>query len=356
MSQRIGKPARKPTAKPRGTRKSKAQVSQGEAAFIADSPDTRVYLGDCRTVLSDVREVREGKVDLVFADPPFNWNRDYERARAVETLSAKGGGEFETWPDDLPRENYLDFTRQWIRVCAGALRPGGSMWINIPDDTAAEIVMFVKNDLKFFMANWCIWHYRFGQNRTGAFINSKVHALHFVKPGGMATWRPERVLEMSDRATIYFDPRTLSKKDGMPAGKRVPMDVWYGANWGRIQGNNKERRHGHDNQLPEAYLERVILATSNEGDLVLDPFVGSGTTATVARAYGRRFIGSEFSRANAVSAWERIRDIGMINKGKALGGSSAIFKARGVGKNNAVVRSLRGEAEAASADDTDGKA
>jgi DNA modification methylase len=142
----------------------------------------------------------------------------------------------------------------------------------------------------------------------------------------------------------------------MPAGKRVPMDVWYGANWGRIQGNNKERRHGHDNQLPEAYLERVILATSNEGDLVLDPFVGSGTTATVARAYGRRFIGSEFSRANAVSAWERIRDIGMINKGKALGGSSAIFKARGVGKNNAVVRSLRGEAEAATADDTDGKA
>jgi len=108
---------------------------------------------------------------------------------------------------------------------------------------------------------------------------------------------------------------------------RVPMDVWYGQYWGRIQGNNAERRANHDNQLPEAYLERVVLACSNPGDLVMDPFTGSGTTAVVARDYGRRYVGTEFSPENAASAFERIK-AGMVRKGKALQQSSAIFSPR----------------------------
>jgi DNA modification methylase len=138
-----------------------------------------------------------------------------------------------------------------------------------------------------------------------SFINSKVHALYFCKDYAKRTWNPEPILEPSDRATLYGDERTFNKKEGH-AGKRVPMDVWYGQYWGRIQGNNKERRHGHDNQIPEVYLERVIRATSNEGDLVLDPFLGSGTTCTVARELRRRSIGLEYSKANALSAFKRI--------------------------------------------------
>ncbi len=294
----------------------------------------RVYAGDCRQILAGLDEARKHKVDLVFADPPFNWSRAYDRwettgAKQADVAKVRSdGAKYDTWDDSIPREDYITFTHQWIKGCVDALRPGGSLWINIPDDTAAEIVVYVKNTLKIPLINWCIWHYRFGQNRASAFINSKVHALHFVKPGGTPTWNPERVLEPSDRATTYFDPRTLSKKDGMPAGMRLPMDVWYGQYWGRVQGNNKERRPGHDNQLPEAYLERVILACSNENDLVLDPFLGSGTTGAVAHAYKRRFIGCEFSRANLLSAFQRISEIGMVGKGKALGQSTAIFKAR----------------------------
>ena len=110
---------------------------------------------------------------------------------------------------------------------------------------------------------------------------------------------------------------------------RVPMDVWYGPYWGRVQGNNKERRRRHHNQIPEVYLERVVLACSNEGDLVLDPFCGSGTTSTVARAWGRRSITTEYGEGNAESAWERITGIGMVRKGGSTGGSSAIAPARG---------------------------
>jgi DNA modification methylase len=142
------------------------------------------------------------------------------------------------------------------------------------------------------------------------------------------TWNPEKVLETSDRRAIYFDPRTESKRDGMPAGLRVPMDVWYGPFWGRIQGNNKERRHYHDNQLPETYLERVVLCSSNEGDLVLDPFLGSGTTGVVAHALKRRFVGTEFSAQNAKNAYERMKDGPIRPLGQPVGMSTAIHPSR----------------------------
>lgn len=271
-------------------------------------PSLNIYVGDCRKLLPRIPKCAKGEVDLVFADPPFNWNRDYDRH-----------GKGDAWHDSLPRDDYCDiddtfkppqeviaFTQRWLDLCIESLRPGGALWVNIPDDWAAEIVLHLKAR-GLDMVNWCIWHYRFGQNTNGRFIGSKVHALYFTKPGGERTWHPQDVAEISDRRSIYFDQRTESKRDGMPAGLRVPMDVWYGQFWGRVQGNNKERRGKHDNQLPEVYLERVIRACSNEKDLVLDPFLGSGTTGLIAHALGRDFIGVEFAPSNAKSAFERIK-------------------------------------------------
>jgi len=277
-----------------------------EPAFRADDPDTRLYLGDCRDVLPALPD--RGRVDLVFADPPFNWEVPYDG-----------------WKDGMPRDAYERFTFDWLDGCIDALAPHGSLWVNIPDDTAAEIVLHLKRR-GLVMINWCVWHFRFGQNRDSSFIMSKVHALYFAKDPDARIWRPDRVLEPSDRASIYGDPRTQAKKRN--AGKRVPMDVWYGPYWGRVQGNNKERRSQHHNQLPEAYLERIILACSDEGSLVLDPFCGSGTTATVARAYGRRSITIEHGPANAASAWDRITKVGMAHKGLALGAANPIHPNR----------------------------
>ncbi len=284
-------------------------------------PEARVYVGDCREVLAAIPECAAGSVDMIFADPPFNWNRAYDE-----------------WDDQMPEKDYCDvgdasrplgesksFTGQWLDLCVKALKPNGSLWVNIPDDWAAEIVVHLKSR-GLWMANWCIWHYRFGQNTSRGFINSKVHVLYFCK-GTERTWKPDDVLEPSDRATTYFDPRTMSKKDGMPAGMRVPMDVWYGQYWSRIQGNNFERRANHDNQLPELYLERVIRCSSNEGDLVLDPFLGSGTTGVVAHFLKRRFIGIEYSAANAASAFERMES-GPVRVGKVKATGSAIFAPR----------------------------
>ncbi len=277
-----------------------------EPAWHTSDPDTRLYVGDCRNVLAGLPD--KGTVDLVFADPPFNWDVPYDG-----------------WSDDMSRATYERFTYDWLDGCIDALSPTGSLWVNIPDDSAAEVVLHLKRR-GLVMINWCVWHFRFGQCRNSSFIMSKVHALYFCKDPDNRTWNPDAVLEQSDRASIYGDKRTMEKSANK--GMRVPMDVWYGKYWGRIQGNNAERRHGHQNQIPEVYLERVILACSHEGDLVLDPFAGSGTTGTVARAHGRRSIGVEQSEATARSAWERMTEIGMKRKGASAGQSSAIFGRR----------------------------
>jgi len=252
--------------------------------YHLDDPATDIYVGDNRKVL---QQIEKGSVDLVFADPPFNWDVKYGK-----------------WHDNMPREEYLKFTYEWLDACLRVLAPHGAIWVNIPDDTAAEIVVHLKQK-KLTMMNWCIWHFRFGQCRNSNFIVSKVHVLYFVKNPVKRIWNPDQVLEPSDRATTYADART--RKTQTP-GLRVPLDVWYGQYWGRIQGNNKERRAKHENQIPEVYMDRVIRACSKEGNLVLDPFLGSGTTCTVARALKRRSIGIEYSKTIAKSAFERIKD------------------------------------------------
>lgn len=277
----------KTTPTTRKTRTHNTPPAVRPAHQLSD-PDTRIYVGDCRDVMTRLPECVRGEVDLVYADPPFNWCRQYDE-----------------WDDALSHDEYLSFTYEWLDLCIRALKPEGSLWVNIPDDWAAEIVVHLKKR-RLHLVNWCIWHYRFGQNRMESFINSKVHVLYFCKDHARRTWNVKEILEPSDRATIYADKRTWSKKEGVN-GLRVPMDVWYGRYWGRVQGNNKERRSNHDNQIPEVYLERVIRASSNVGDLILDPFLGSGTTAVVARELRRRSIGIEFSAANARSAFERTK-------------------------------------------------
>ena len=98
--------------------------------------EARAYLGDCREVLPTIPEVKKKQVDLVFADPPFNWARDYDNYEVGE------GKHNKVWDDKgMSEDEYLDFTYTWLDLCSGALKPSGSMWVNIPDDTAAEIVL-----------------------------------------------------------------------------------------------------------------------------------------------------------------------------------------------------------------------
>lgn len=260
---------------------------------VPGTPPSRIIIGDCREVLP---QLPEGAADCIFADPPFNLGEAYS-----------------VWRDTMPGREYREFTRQWLAATVPLLSARGSLWVNCPDEIAARVVTCLEDEHGLMLADWCIWHYRFGQWTNRRFVRSHVHALHFVRDANYI-WNPGSVLVDSDRASKYKDART--QQTNTP-GKRVPLDVWCGENdgpyWGRVQGNSAERRtqtkgalKDHPNQLPEVYLERVILSTTNEGSLVLTPFVGSGTELTVARALGRVGLGVEIGEAEAVSAAARI--------------------------------------------------
>ncbi len=133
------------------------------------------------------------------------------------------------------------------------------------------------------------------------------HCLLFSCAGKGHTWNPHSVLVQSDRV-LYGDSRIHQSELG---GMRLPGTVWGvpsdGEYWGRVQGNNKERRPLHENQLPEVYLARLIKAYTNPGDRILDPFGGSGTTAVVASALGRKCDTIELSKNYCDSIVERIK-------------------------------------------------
>lgn len=244
---------------------------------------TSLYHGDCRQILLWLPD----RTSFLFADPPFNIGHGY-----------KG------FDDNLPKDEYRQFTQEWIGAAKGCLTDDGVMAIHVPDD----VVPLVLEAVSLPRIAWMIWHFRFGQCHRSNWINSKAHCLVFAKNPDQYTWNPDEVLVASDRATTYKDKRT---QQSATPGQRVPFDVWGipsdGPFWGRVQGNSKERRPGHPNQLPEVYLERLIRAYTNPGDLVLDPFLGSGTTVVVAEALGRKSVGIDVSLANISSAFERVR-------------------------------------------------
>lgn len=243
----------------------------------------QIDVGDCRQLMPTWTE----QPQLLFADPPFNIGHPYNGYR-----------------DRMPWDDYRNFTVEWVSAAVGT---GAELLAIHCPDSVAELVIETQCTRPYQRVAWVIWHYRFGQCGRGSWINSKAHCLVYAKDPDQYTWNPDAVEVPSDRASTYGDKRIHETEHG---GRRVPFDVWGipsdGPFWGRVQGNSKERRKGHPNQLPEVYLERLIRAYTNPGDLVADPFVGSGTTPTVAVAMGRRFVGCEISEESAFSASRRV--------------------------------------------------
>lgn len=244
-----------------------------------------IWNADALELLNSVRDA--GGAELVFADPPFNFGRAYDVAN-----------------DSMDDDEFSTHLNSWILAGCDALKSTGSLWLNLPDRWAANAVVWARDDFDMHLEGWCIWHYRFGVCQPNRFISSKAHALWFSK--GKPKVNRDAALVPSDRATIYDDDRVNDSERG---GMRMDLDVWgFDRYWGRVQGNNKERRSLHDNQLPELYLKRIIEVCSDPGDVVVDPFGGSGTTGTVALALGRNAITGDISPAYCKSIVARIKE------------------------------------------------
>lgn len=251
----------------------------------------RVYHDqDDYLVIGNALEVPFPIFDLAVFDPPYNMGRQYDRHTN----------------DNLGESEYRAFLRSCLeRLTENAHPARASIWCVLPPIHAARFVLDAM-ECGWSLRNWCIWHYRFGQHTDAKYIPSHVAMPWIVR--GKPPFNAESVLVDSDRSRVYGDKRTNQKSKGVP-GKRVPLDVWE---FPRITGNNLERREGHDNQLPERLVERLLLGASSECDLVFDPFAGSGTVATVARKLNRRTYSIEISPELGRSAWQRITEIGAV--------------------------------------------
>ena len=239
-----------------------------------------IICGDCIDILG---KVKKPFADLIFADPPFNIGYKYDK-----------------YYDKKKRKNYIAWTKQWMQVCCNnALKDKGSFYIAIGDDYAAE-VKIIADELGLIMRNWIIWHYTFGQQTRNKFARAHTHIFYFIKDKKNFTFNDYAVRVPSDRQLIYNDKRANSK------GK-MPDDVWN--SFSRVCGTFKERQGWHPCQMPENLLARIIKASSNAGDCVLDPFVGSGTTCAVARLYERSYSGIDISEQYVENAKKRLEEV-----------------------------------------------
>src|SRR3954469_17279217 len=261
-------------------------------------PETNQILqGDCINVLN---EGPEGWVDLVFADPPFNIGYLYSG-----------------YNDERKTEDYLKFSEDWMRAVYKALKPSGSFYLAIGDEYAADLAVIARRKIGFHMRNWIVWHYTFGQQMKQKFAKSHTHILYFTKDADPKnfTFNADAIRVASARQTTYADARAN------PKGK-VPDDTWYlrpqeapeeffaadSDTWNvsRVCGTFKEREGWHGCQMPIQVLDRIIKASSNPGDIVLDPFSGSGTTAVSAAMLDRQYVGIDQSAEYVAYARKRL--------------------------------------------------
>jgi len=251
-----------------------------------------IYKGDCRTILN--KEIPEESVDLIFADPPYNLS-----GNGLKWMGNKTGGDWfmvnEKW-DQMSESEYLKFTKEWLEACKRVLKPTGSIYISCTYHNIGELVMTLKA-LGFTPRNIITWHKNNAMpsmtRRT--FTHSCEYVLFFSKG---KKW-----------IFNYVDIKKINPDKAKDGSEKQMRDLWImPVVQGKERVRDKTGRAAHPTQKPENLLERVILASSNKGDVVLDPFLGSGTTAVIAKKLGRKWIGIETENKYIKVAEKRIKE------------------------------------------------
>ena len=226
-----------------------------------------IYNMDC---LEGMKMIAEDSIDLVITDPPFAIDFKARRANYNRTQSRVLEGY-----NEVSREAYPDFTRAWMGEVRRVLKPSGSMyvfsgWNNLRD------ILNALDELGFTTVNHIIWKYQFGVVTKRRFVTSHYHCLYVC---------------LDDRLRRFFPfsrfGRQERDRNGRSLHYRDKEDVWVIK---REYWNGDEKT---PTKLPAELIEKILLYSSSEGDVVLDPFLGSGQVAVISRSLGRRYLGFE---------------------------------------------------------------
>ncbi len=264
-------------------RTEKAVELQQKAAAVQelsnDQPSWTLINDDVMTGLESVRD-NHGPARLIFTDPPYNIGIDY------------GDG---AEADSMPHDKFVGWCKDWLALCRECLTDDGSLWLMTCDEVAAESCLILK-DLGFNIRNWIKWYETFGVNCSGKFNRTSRHIFYATMHKRAMVWNAEPVSRPSDRQTKYNDKRAA-------AGGKIWDDVWQIP---RLTGSCEERIPTFPTQLPLALVEPIVLCASELGDLVVDPFNGSGTTGVAAIRNGRKYIGIDKSESFIDLAQKRL--------------------------------------------------
>ncbi len=251
-----------------------------------------IYKGDCVDVLSN--KIEKNSIDLIFADPPYNLS-----GNGLKWKGSKTGGDWsmvnEDW-DKMTTQDYLHFTAAWIDGCNEVLKKTGSIYIACSYHNIGEVILALKQ-LGFKINNIITWY------KTNAMPNMTrrvfTHSTEFV------VW----AVKGSGWIFNYKQLKEINPEKQKDGNSRQMRDFWeLPLVQGKERIRGKDGKAVHPTQKPEEMLKRIILASSKKGDIVLDPFLGSGTTAFVAKQYGRKWIGIEKDGEYVKVAEKRLKE------------------------------------------------
>lgn len=231
-----------------------------------------IYCGDALEILD---KIPEKSVDLIFADPPYNIGKVF--------------GDFkDSWPSD---KEYAEWCYKWIEICLSKLTDSGSIYVMTSTQAMPYIDLWMRE--RIAILSRIVWHYDSSGVQAKKYYGSMYEPIIFgVKNAKSYTFNAADI-EVEARTGSVRKLMDYRKNPPTPYNsKKVPGNVWY---YPRVRFKMKEYVE-HPTQKPEALLERIIKASSNPGDTVLDPFAGTFTTCAVAQRLGRKSIGIELNK------------------------------------------------------------
>ena len=221
--------------------------------------------GDC---FEELKQIKTETVDMIFADPPYFLSNDGITCKSGRMVSVNKG----SWDKIADVSEKHKFNRKWIRLCKRVLKPNGTIWISGTLHNIYSIGMALEQE-GFKIINNITWQ------KTNPPPNLACRC--FTHSTETILWA-----QKNDKKAKHYFNYDLMKE--MNSGKQM-KDVWTGS----LTKHSEKKAGKHPTQKPEYLLERIVLASTKEEDVILDPFMGSGTTGVVAKRLGRQFVGIE---------------------------------------------------------------
>lgn len=230
----------------------------------------------CGDAIDQMRLLESESIDLVVTDPPYNLKKDYGSTK-----------------DSLSFDDYIQFSREWLHEAYRVLKPHGSIYVFMGMQYISYIYQILDQELGMTFNSWISWFYTQGIGKRKGFSPRHDDILYFTKD------RKRFTFNLDDIRVPQKYYRSVNNMRGANPG-----NVWE---FSHMHYCNKNRKP-HPTQKPEALFERMILASSNPGETVLDPFLGSGTALRVCQQTERNGIGIEINPEYVEMAESRLKE------------------------------------------------